>query len=235
MRETYDKIQRFLDACDELIGAKFNFAEKNITEILKAIAASRELTDLFSAVTDQLDYPAAKRAYLKFPADKSASHGAAYLPADRGEVLAFVFCLLVEFDEGSLRLNDFLLRYFYEDGSYTASFSLFAERMIRPFRNIVGECFPELRKSRTSPEKPESDELGAIGEKVAIERARISRLSLSEENGKAAEIILGELTAAAGRQDKNEIRALLCGYRYFLRNAGQESGCDSGLFTLIRE
>lgn len=234
MRETYDKIQRFLDACDELINEKFNSAEKNVTEILKSIAASRELTDLFAAVTDQLDYPAAKRAYLKFPADKASSHGAAYLPADRGEVLAFVFCLLVEFDEGSLRLNDFLLRYFYEDGSYTASFSLFAERMIRPFRNIVGECFPELRKSRALSKRSDA-EYGAIAEKIAIERARAGGLSLSEEDGKAAEIILCELTAAAGRQDKNEIRALLCGYRYFLKCAGQESGCDPELFSLLAD
>ena len=70
----------------------------------------------------------------------------AYLPAERQDVLAFVFCLFVEIDAGTMHMNDLLLRYFYVDGSYTASYSVFSGRMIKPFRDIVRECFPECGK-----------------------------------------------------------------------------------------
>lgn len=153
------RIQRFVEACDELIDAKFAVAGEKIKEVLKAIAASEDLQNLFTAVTTRFDYPAAKRAYLKFPAEKGTSPGAAFLPKERSDILAFVFCLLVEFDGGSMQLNDFLLRYFYEDGSYTASFTQFVSRMIKPFRDIICDCFPDTgvqKSKRTNPLREET-------------------------------------------------------------------------------
>ncbi len=232
MREQYDKIQRFIDACDELLNGKYMDADRRIADILKAIAASRALTDLFSAVTDKFDYPAAKRAYLKFPAGRGAAHGAAYLPSDRGELIAFVFCLLVEFDGGKLSFNEFLLRYFYEDGSYTASFALFVQRMIRPFRDIVSECFPELHRTLSQRGYYKVEELlGELAERFTVERANVAA-RVSGEDGAAGELMLGELTAAAGRGDVTELKALLCGYRYFLRALGLESEESRHIFEL---
>lgn len=152
MQDKIFRIQRFIDACDALIEAKFILAGAKIKEVLRALAASPDLQNLFKAVTTGFDYPAAKRAYLKFPAESGSTHGAAYLPAERTEILAFVFCLLAEFDGGSMQLNDFLLRYFYEDGSYTASYAHFAERMLRPFRNIVCDCYPDCAVRRPKRE-----------------------------------------------------------------------------------
>ena len=152
MEEKLEKIQKFLSVCDELVDGTFHIADAKISELLRALAASRELTNLFTAVTDGFDYPAAKRAYLKFPTAAGSTRGVAYLPSARNEILAFVFCLMVEIDAGDIRLNDFLLRYFYIDGSYTASYSLFADRMLRPFRDIVRDCYPGCgSREKTSP------------------------------------------------------------------------------------
>ena len=97
MQDKYAQMQRFFTACDELISGKYILADNKISEVLKAIAASEELTGLFTAVTERFDYPSAKQAYLKYPAEAGGTRGAAYLPAERGDLIAFVFCLLVGF------------------------------------------------------------------------------------------------------------------------------------------
>ncbi len=238
MEERYVKIERFLTVCNELIGGKFILADTKIGELLKIVASSNELTDLFSAVTERFDYVEAKNAYLRFPAYKGSAHGAAYLPAERGDLLAFVFCLLVDFDSGTMRLNDFLLRYFYEDGSYTASYAIFVDRMIRPFRDIVSGCFPQLgSKTRQIQEELQKENtiLEALSQRVSVERARISELALSQDDSVAADAMLSAIIVVIGRADLDEIRALLCGYSYFLRavNADAEDCCE--MFALAEQ
>lgn len=232
----HDKIGRFFTACDELIGGKFILADAKIGELLRAVATSEELTRLFAAVTDGYNYPAAKEAYLKEPDSRRRLRGEAFLPSDRSEVLAFVFCLLAEIDSGKLRFNDFLLRYFYEDGSYTASYALFVGRMIRPFRDIVRDCFPEREKKEPQAVRREEEALlGKLAEKISLEKARVSALSLKEEDAIAAERILSGLYASAGRGDVEEIKALLCGYLYFLQATGVSDANSDEVFRLAAE
>ncbi len=219
MEDNTAKMQRFFTACDELITGKFILADTKIGELLRSIATSDELRGLFAAVTKGFDYPAAKAACLKQPGEGGRYlRGEAYLPSERSEILAFVFCLLVEFDGGAMKFNDFLLRYFYVDGSYTASYSLFVDRVIRPFRDIVRDCYPDLNK--VAPEarrKQEENRLEQLAEKISLERTRIASLPLGKEDAVAADMILNELYAAVGRGDYAELKALLCGYLYFLQ------------------
>lgn len=237
MEDTNAQIVRFLNACEDLITAKFILADSKIGEILKAVAASPELTRLFGAVTEGFRYAEVKKALLRFPAEPHGSHGAAYLPADRREILAFVFCLLVEFDGGSMNFNDFLLRYFYEDGSYTASYALFVGRMICPFRDIVRDCYPHVGRAGEVRylERREDDICGLLGEKFSVERARLKGLSLSKEDAVAGEMMLAELYAAAGRRDKAELKALLCGYLYYLGAVGGANANSNEIFRLAAE
>ncbi|MBO5046651.1 MAG: hypothetical protein J6C93_07280 [Clostridia bacterium] len=232
MEMKVEKIARFLSVCDELIHGKFIFADTKIGTLLKAIAGSEDLTALFSAVTDRFDYLNAKKECLRFPAERGSSHGAIFVPSERGDFLAFVFCILVEIDSGSIRFNDFLLRYFYEDGSYTASYSLFVDRILCPFRDMIANCFPEAGKfGRVYREQKEEEEaLSVFSEQLLRERARIQTLSIEGEEKSAADVMLSELQNAATRKDLEEIRALLCGYAYFLRVIGSE-GDASGIFS----
>lgn len=77
--------------------------------------------------------------------------------------------------------------------------------------------------------------LDAIFEKVTLERARVMRLSLKAEDAVAGEVILAELYVAAGRRDAAEIKALLCGYLYFLRATASEGSNSDELFELAAE
>lgn len=230
MEENYEKLARFFAACDELVEGKFLVADTKISELLKALADCRPLTEIFNAVTTDFDYAAAKRAYLKYPAESSV-HGAAYLPTERTQILAFVFCLLVEFDGGSMKLNDFLLRYFYEDGSYTASYALFASRMIRPFRDIVRDCFPDFGKdAHLARQKMREEAFVALATEIEREQRRIQGLPLHDEERRAARVLLSELASATDRREVMDLEAILTGYRYFLRYINAEKD-GAAIFT----
>lgn len=222
MATSAQQLNRFFQACDKLMNEKYMVADSRIEDVLRSIAECRALTDLFSAVTERFDYPSAKKIYLRFPASSASFHGKAFLPEDRGEVLAFVFCLLVDIDAGRIKFDDFLLRYFYEDGSYTASFALFSDRMLRPFRDIVKECFPDVAQPvRDDSAVQKARKKNAAWEEftsLAIEeRARIKTLALSSVDAIAGDMILSELIQAAGKNNLTAINALLSGYHYFLR------------------
>ncbi len=237
MEINYEQIQRFLHVCDDLVGGTYHTADTEISDALRAIAESKELTNLFGAVTAGYDFPAAKRAYLRETSDEANGRGTAYLPAARNEILAFVFCLFVEIDGGALRLNDFLLRYFYVDGSYTASYAIFADRMIRPFRDIVRDCYPDCGKrgqlERLSRKRDEL--LGEIAQKLTEERGRVLRLSLRDEEHADAEKLFPALIAAAGRRDVEGLISLLAGYRYFLKYINDRSATSDAVFALAAE
>ena len=238
MEENQGKMQRFFTACDELITGKFILADTKIGELLRAIATCDELRGLFAAVTAGFDYPAAKKAYLKEPGQGGRyTRGEAYLPAERSEILAFVFCLLADFDSGAMKFNDFLLRYFYEDGSYTASYALFADRVIRPFRDIVRDCYPDHGKQNAPAlkRKQEENRLEKLAECISLERTRVAALSLGKEDAIAAEMILNELYAAVGRGDYSELKALLCGYLYFLQVTDCSAENSNEIFRLAGE
>ena len=235
MENGRDKMQRFFTACDDLITGKFILADTKINELLRSIATNSDLTGLFSAVTARFDYAAVKSACLKTPA--GIARGEAFLPSERSDVLAFVFCLLTDFDSGAIKFNDFLLRYFYEDGSYTASYSLFVNRMIRPFRDIVRECFPNagVQTGEALSPNEEGDILTRLYEKIALERVRVGQLPLGKEDAIAGEMILSELAAAVQRGGVNEVKALLCGYLYYLQAVDGSSLYDNEIFLLAEE
>lgn len=230
MSTSAQQLNRFFQACDKFMNEKYMVADARIEEILRSIAESRALTDLFSAVTERFDYPSAKKTYLRFPASASTFHGKAYLPEDRGEVLAFVFCILVDIDAGRIRFDDFLLRYFYEDGSYTASFALFSERMLCPFRDIVKECFPDVAKQSVQEENVAKKEpaenavLEGLASLAIEERTRLRSVSLSVDDAAAGDSLLSEIVQAAGKNNIPVLKALLVGYRYFLRALFIEGG-----------
>lgn len=230
MEDQFAQLQRFFVSCDEIVRGSYMQAEPHIAETLRAIADCPALVKLFTVVTEGYDFPAAKAAYLRTP--KSGAGIAALLPAERSEVLAYVFCLLVELDAGTMKFNEFLLRYFHVDGSYTASYTVFAERIIRPFRDIVRDCFPEFsRTGRAALRRKKQEEIfGEIEEKLGEERARISVLNLSEEDAAGGDVLIQAAAAAAGRRDAQELLAVLTGYRYFLLCIRGESEASAEIF-----
>ena len=115
-------------------------ATTKIKDLLKCIVNCPELYRLFETVTKNFDYPAAKSECLVSVNDGVLPTDCVVLPETVGRRLAFIFCLLVEFDKDTVNFNDFLRLYFPEDGSYFASYRAFCNIIIKGFRNASCKC-----------------------------------------------------------------------------------------------
>ncbi len=225
MTDRLRAIENFLDACSALADGKYSGSEGKISAILAAIAQSPDLTELFTAVTQDFDYVSVKRHFFRKPV--SGTRAPAYLPAERSDLLAFVFCLFAEIDNGTLPFSGMLLDYFYVDGSYTASFNLFCERVVRPFRDIVADCFPALRTVKRG-----EDDFSKLAMVLPLERTRILALSLRDTDRQAFESLFLGLSAAVENRDGAAVKAILAGYRYFLRFLGAENELSAQIFEI---
>ena len=132
-----EELELFLLRADEFIDAKYILADIKIVNLLKAIAGSDTLLAIFKNCLDGFDYESAKKAYLIDSKFKSENRGEFVLPSNTRELLAFIFNLLLKIDAKEIELSDFLSRYFFEDGSYSGSYSAFINAVIKPFKNAV--------------------------------------------------------------------------------------------------
>lgn len=208
------RIDLFLRKCDEVMQSKFIIADTKISELLKSIVTSDLLYAFFREITKDFDYGAACRECMGETAGDPSHKKRLRFPEDPEKKLAFIFCLLVDFDNKTLDLGEFLQEYFYEDGSVYESFYAFSNQVIKPFKNAVKIMFSE------SPRCAETMDASA---RVGGERKRIYASSLNDGKKVDALLILNALGDALEKGDERAVAALLCGYLYFAREAGWNS------------
>ncbi len=215
-----EEIDLFLKKCDELMQCKFILADTKIGEVLKAIATSDLLYAFFRDLTKDFDYAAAKRKYMLPAADGARNVGKLRFPEDPAERLAFVFCLLVDFDTGRLDLDAFLQQYFYEDGSVYGSFYAFTNQVVKPFKSAVRMLFRDQRLSDAVEKHRARADLARL---VADEREGVFKSDLSDRKKVDALMILNALAACAERGSGGMIAGLTVGYKYFAASVGRRS------------
>ncbi len=219
MTDTKEQVLSFIEKCEEIKKCKFIMATTRIKDLLKCIVNCSELYRLFETVTKGFDYPAAKRQFLITSNDGIFSNSCVVLPEKVGVRLAFIFCLLVEFDRDSLNFNDFLRTYYAEDGSYFASYQAFCKHIIEGLQSAVMQVF-EAKLAEEKPDvKPNSrmaELLTMLGLLISNEIQFISERTISSEDRESGEKILSQLAEAIISKDKETIDALMCGYNYFV-------------------
>ena len=231
-----EQITDFLEKCEEVKNCKFIMATTRIKDLLKSIVNSPELYELFNTVASNFDYNAAKQqAFLE--AD-SAFYGNSrvILPDTVGDRLAFIFCLLVEFDRNDINLNVFLQKFYPKDGSYYASYHLFCDEVIGSLENIICDIYSKELTSFDPPllvDAPQVEQVPEVGENRAVsadkimllnavsmlianEREDIEASSLEEDEKTAGLLILNSLLDAVQNGDITLIQSLSCGYNYFV-------------------
>ena len=235
MNETKEQVLTFLSKCDELKKCKFIMATTKIKDLLKCIVNCPELYNLFEAVTKNFNYPLVKAQCLVTVKD-GFNRSYVVLPQTVGHRLAFIFCLLVEFDKDTLNINAFLQRYFSEDGSYFASYQAFCNLVIKGLEDALMQVFKEELSSPDEEEEINPEVLAAleaIGLAIYEERQFLiknTNVPLNAKEGGLA--ILDELNAAVRTGNESLLNALLCGYHYFC----MYYNCVSdGVSSLIKE
>ena len=155
MDSAREQVQTFLNKCGQLKKSKFIMATTRIKDLLKCIVTGPVLYELFQAATARFDYISAKRRCLVITHEGFFNRGRLVLPDSDGEKLAFIFCLLVEFDHGSINFNEFLQQFFPEDGGYYVSFRSFCDSVIVCMENILRNLFFGEEESETVREFPQ--------------------------------------------------------------------------------
>lgn len=207
-----EQVDAFLKKCDEVMQSKYIMADTKIGELLKCIVSSDLLYAFFRDVTKDFDYGAACEKCMHY-VPKGDSRKKLLLPEDPVEKIAFIFCLLADFDSKAIELGEFLQEYFYEDGSFFASFYAFSNQVIKPFRNAVRTVFAV---GLSCPQ--EREELP-----LEEERALVFRSRLSDEKKVDALLLLNGALSPAAQKDASLLAALLAGYLAFAQAAGWKS------------
>lgn len=219
MKSTKEQVLEFLEKCDELTKCKFIMATTKIKDLLKCIVNSPDLYGLFDKVTKDFNYPEQKAKCLiggsvSFP-------GKVILPQTVGQRLAFIFCLLVEFDRDTLNLSDFLQMYFHEDGSYFESYKAFCDTIIVGLADLIKQVF----KDQLNDAENVTEDNGAKSEKLSLlstialtveaEKDFISGAAPNDEREGAIKM-LNALVLAVRQENEELIDALICGYNYYV-------------------
>ena len=256
METTKTQLTEFLNKCQEVRNCKFIMATTKIKDLLKAIVNSADLYELFNTVAANFDYVAARQTCF-VEAEGAYGNSKLVLPDTIGDRLAFIFCLLVEFDRNDINFNAFLQKYYPKDGSYYASYHLFCDEIIGSLEAIVcdiysKELYGDESEALPAPERqaqlpsasPERVPVKARGAKVAAsintvclfiesEKESVENSDLSEEDKEAARTILESLSAAVKAGDAQSVKALICGYNYLALYTEFVSDGLSALFEAL--
>ena len=225
MSSTKEQVLNFLEKCDELKNCKFIMATTKIKDMLKCIVNSPELYKLFDTVTKDFNYTEQKAICLVTDGEDILRRSYVVLPKTVGQRLAFIFCLLVEFDRDTLNFNDFLQLYFHEDGSYYASYRAFCRTVISSLEDLIKQVFKEqlnspeeVRATIGLPAKDvkRSNLVSSIIIAVEEEKLFLSGVPIANDEKENAIKMLNALIGAVRAKDEQLIDALICGYNYFV-------------------
>ena len=228
------QIDVFLEKCDDVMRSKFIIADTKISELLKSIATSDLLYAFFREITKDFDYAAAQRKYMNYAPEGSVNKRKLLFPADPAEKLAFIFCLLVDFDNKTFDLGEFLQEYFYEDGSYYESFYAFSNQVVKPFKNLIKQMFKESRLKKIAEaepkDRPPQKKNEDVTDAVLSEREQLFHSALPDSSKVDGMMILNAL-AIASQKDGKAFCGLLAGYRYFIASTGFTSAFTDTLLA----
>ncbi len=227
------QIDLFLEKCDEVMRSKFIIADTKIGELLKSIATSDILYAFFRQITKNFDYIGAQQKYMNFMPDGSTNKRKLLFPEDPAEKLAFIFCLLVDFDNKTFDLGEFLQEYFYEDGSYYESFYAFSNQVIKPFKNMIKVMFKEEELKKIAEAASASSEYAKSSDfvdTVLAERDALYRSSVSDSKKVDGLMILNAM-AIVSDADYKTLCGLLAGYSCFLSGVSYKSAYSDKLIA----
>lgn len=235
MKSTKAQVKEFLEKCDELTKCKFIMATTKIKDLLKCIVNSPALYGLFEKVTKDFNYLEQKSKCL---ISSSASFtGKVILPQTVGQRLAFIFCLLVEFDRDTINLSDFLQVYFREDGSYFESYKSFCNTIIVGLADMIRQVFKEELQASADGDTSGAEKsklISSILLTIEAEKEYVLSVAPKDEREGAAKM-LDALAYAVKDENEDLIDTLIFGYNYFVLYNRCVSDNIASLIELISE
>lgn len=235
-----EELRLFLEANEDLINSKYILADIKIVNILKTIAQSETLLALFKNSLTDFDYEEAKKRYLVKSKYFSDDKGEFVLPSSARELLAFIFNVLMDIDAKRLDFGEFLNKYFYENGSYSSSFSAFANSMIRPFMNTVKMLITSVIEGKLQDPLEALSEQEKLQEKQKLEEERqaqidkeLSQKAYGESLKQIKKLLLDDKTKVRQSKLSNEEKEQVTLVIDMFANAVESNEKDAVIYAFV--
>lgn len=239
-------IALFVKRCNEVIDGKYLLAEKNISNLMKAIAQNEGICQAIKECLEGFDFEKefenSKVAQDKYSQEKMLL----VLPSEDSKIISYVFCLLWKFDDKSMNFNDFLQNCFQKTKSFSESYSIFVEELIKPFKKTMLSYLDILSSSEECSENNvmlekffcgQRVEFGifVVDEIVSMVNSLIAKITNEPKlrfRDKQDMVLLAEgLSNAVVSKDKKLIKLLWTG---FFHSVKDYEGCLDDVYEIER-
>lgn len=178
--ELNSSLNMFTSRCDELISAGYILADKKISNLLKCIVTNGEIVELMEECLTDFNYEVEfLKARSQCQITGNSNRFRLNLPAEKKKFVAFVLCMLSEFDSGTKDLHRFLLDYYFvDDGSMFSCYNEFCQSVIKPFKRYVEVLIRDMDDDVDRSEASERAEKYFSAEPLELTSAMIEELML---------------------------------------------------------
>ena len=126
------KILECFDVVDELISGKFILFDLKAQQLMQIIASSEILYALFAKSLMDYDF----WQDLRLGEEYKKIQGFFRVPSEEN-LLAFVFCLILEINNNKINLRTFIDKNFFSPDGYNYSYLNFSRAILAPFRILL--------------------------------------------------------------------------------------------------
>ena len=146
------EIDKFLEACDDLLNCKFLVAEYKIQRLLQQLASASDVCSLVGECLEQFNRD---REFAKTFVQDGQGDFVCMMPNEEYKVIALVFCTLVDIENKKIDFVDFIKRFF---GREENPFKAFLDTMIVPFKKLIEEAFSYAENDKDEDHHDDEDD-----------------------------------------------------------------------------
>ncbi len=207
IESAYD-LDRFNEACDEFVNGKYILADLKLSSILKSIAYSEKIKNLITKCLEGVDVNALYEKVLN-------PENQVVMPNDAKSVVALVFSILYNIDNGNINFFDFLSMYFKSQNELTAKdFEEFSNIVISPFKKAINVLYANEHLLSDSREY-QSNVYNKVKRVAELELKNLTSYRLKPIAEEELQILLEALITASDNNDKQYTFALMISFDYF--------------------
>mgnify|MGYP006956051309 FL=1 len=222
-------VENLLYKIDELCKCKYLLADKKVGEVLKVIASSKMLCDLFAFCSKEFDYEKTKRKC--FLNGEMGKNGRFVRPEKDSDFIALVFLLLYDFDMKNMDLLQVAYAYFY-DRDLEGCYRNFCNELILPFKEEIKKVTDQMfdyakeqqqqvkveKVNANSAVKPETaDKIRyeqVVIKLLSADRVTLFNLKIDDRTKSDLMLLLDTFESAVYDGEKDAIRYAFVAYKY---------------------
>lgn len=196
----------FNTACEEFMNGKFIFPENKIALILKTLENNEKLKNIVSSALVNYNFNDVYQAMVE--------NNSFVLPDSNKELIAFVYCLLFNFQNKNLPFNAFISKIKTEPESN--GFAEFCSNFFAPFKETINAEFLKQSNNIQVEEVKKSYFQKLM---TAIEQIfkNIDNFKLKMAEKEEFSMLLNSLYLACEKNDKKLVYSLMVGLDYFTK------------------